>query len=148
MTAMITLSTHVLSFFHLSKLRNYVEMLRFLLETQGIYLFKQRREMIRTLLQLCRRAPIRLLAQCRQKIREHLQCAIDRRLLQNVFLSKSLENYLLIDELNSFVHLPTSQRLFVLIEESMIDVKSTVINSSSTLSNKSYSISSFNELCA
>ena len=123
-------------------------MLKYLLENQRIYLFKQRREIIKSILGLCQQAPIRLLALCRRKIRQFTKSSIDRRIALDSILPKNLQRYLIIDELTSFIKLPTSKRLSCLIEQSISCTKSIVISSSSTLSNKSNSISSFNELCS
>ncbi|CAF4193195.1 unnamed protein product [Rotaria sp. Silwood2] len=127
---------------------SYVEMLKYLLENQRIYLFKQCREIIKTVLTLCQQAPIRLLALCRRKIRQYIKSSIDRRIEFISNLPKSLQRYLIIDELTSFIISPTSKRLLCLIEQTISYIKSPIISSSSTLSNKSNSISSFNELCS
>ncbi|CAF3370774.1 unnamed protein product [Rotaria socialis] len=126
----------------------YVEMLKYLLDNQRIYLFKQRREVIKRILSLCHRAPIRLLALCRRKIRQSIKSSIDRRIEFSSILPKSLQQYLILDELTPFMISPTSNRLFSLIEQSLSYIESPIISSSSTLSNKSNSLSSFNELCS
>ena len=126
----------------------YVDMLRYLLETQRIYLFKQRRDIIKSILVLCQQAPMRLLALCRRKIRQFTKSSIDRRISLDYILPKNLQRYLIMDELTSFIISPTSKRLLFLIEQSISYAKSSVTSSSSTLSNKSNSISSFNELCS
>ncbi|CAF0998926.1 unnamed protein product [Rotaria magnacalcarata] len=123
-------------------------MLKYLLDNQRIYLFKQRREVIKRILSLCHRAPIRLLALCRRKIRQSIKSSIDRRIEFNSILPKSLQQYLILDELTSFMISSTSNRLFSLIEQSISYIESPIISSSSTLSNKSNSMSSFNELCS
>jgi hypothetical protein len=97
----------------------YVEMLKYFLENQRIYLFKQRRDIIKSILILCQQAPIRLSGLCRQKIRQYIKTSIDRRILLDYFLPKNLQQYLIIDELSSFIISPTSKRLLSLIEQSI-----------------------------
>jgi hypothetical protein len=116
-------------------------MLRHLLETQRIYLFKQRREIIKSVLSLCQQTPIRLLALCRRTIRQYLKSSIDRRISIDHLLPKTLQRYLIIDELPSLVVSPTTKRLLYLIEQSIPHINSSVISSSSTLSNNSNSTS-------
>lgn len=123
-----------------------MEMLKYLLDNQRIYLFKQRREIIKTAIRLCHQAPIRLLALCRRKIRQSIQSSIDRRIESNLILPKSLQQYLMLDELTSFSRSSTSKHLSNLIDRSMFSIKSPIITSISSLSNKTNSISSFNEL--
>jgi hypothetical protein len=103
------------AFIEMSGNHVYVKMLKYLIETQRIYLFKQRREMIKSILYLCQQAPIRLSALCRRKIRQFMKSDIDRR---TNFLPKNLQRYLILDELSSFVISPTTKRLFFLIEQS------------------------------
>ncbi|CAF0980818.1 unnamed protein product [Rotaria sordida] len=123
-------------------------MLKYLLENQRIYLFKQRHDTIKTILILCQQAPIRLLVLCRRKIRQYLKSSIDRQIKFISILPKTLQQYLIIDELTSFIISPTNKHLFSLIEQSISYIKSSILSSSSILSNKSNSISSFNELCS
>ncbi|CAF4741318.1 unnamed protein product, partial [Rotaria magnacalcarata] len=80
------------------------------------------------------RAPIRLLALCRRKIRQSIKSSIDRRIEFNSILPKSLQQYLILDELTSFMISSTSNRLFSLIEQSISYIESPIISSSSTLS--------------
>jgi hypothetical protein len=115
-------------------------MLKYLLENQRMYLFKQRREMIKAILGLCQQAPMRLSALCRRRIRQYIKSSIDRRIALDYILPKSLQRYLIIDELTSFVSSPTSKQLLFLIKQSISYIKSSVISSNS--------ISSFNELCS
>ncbi len=90
----------------------YIDMLKSLLENQRIYLFKQRREIIKSILVRCQQAPIRLSGLCRRKIRQYIKSSIDRRIS---FLPKHLQRYLILDELTSFIILPTTKRLLFLI---------------------------------
>ncbi|UJR08665.1 hypothetical protein I4U23_012923 [Adineta vaga] len=113
----------------------YVEMLKYLLENQRIYLFKQRREMIKTILILCQQAPLRLSALCRRKIRQCTKSSIDRRIHWNKILPKTLQRYLILDELILFQSSLSSKRLFFLIQQSI-----------SSLNNSSYSLTSFYDL--
>ncbi|CAF1097145.1 unnamed protein product [Adineta ricciae] len=99
--------------------RSYVDMLKYLLENQRIYLFKQRREMIKTILILCQQAPLRLSALCRRKIRQGVQSSIDRRISPNEILPKNLQCYLILDELTLFSSSPSNKRLLSLIEQSI-----------------------------
>ena len=99
----------------------YIEMLKYLLENQRIYLFKQRREIIKIILSLCQQTPLRLLGICRKKIRENLIYSIDRQILfkNNYYLSKNLQKYLIIDELQTFKNSPTNKQLVFLIKQSI-----------------------------
>ncbi len=90
----------------------YIDMLKYLLENQRIYLFKQRREIIKMILIRCQQAPIRLLALCRRNIRQYIKTSIDRRIS---CLPKHLQQYLILDELTSLIISPTTKRLLCLI---------------------------------
>lgn len=98
----------------------YTKMLRYLLENQRIYLFKQRREMIKSILMLCQQAPIRLAALCRGKVRQLIETSIDRRLWSfDGILPKNLQRYVILDELSSFISIPTTKRLLTLFDQSI-----------------------------
>ena len=98
----------------------YTNMLRYFLDNQRIYLFKQRREMIKSILILCQQAPIRLTALCRRKVRQTIQTSIDRQLISfDRILPKNLQRYVLLEELSSFIYTPTTKRLLHLIEQSI-----------------------------
>lgn len=98
----------------------YTNMLKYLLENQRIYLFKQRREMIKSILMLCQQAPVRLAALCRRKIRQIIETSIDRRLCTiDGILPKNLQQYLILDELSSFISIPTTKRFLTLFEQSI-----------------------------
>ncbi|CAF1144347.1 unnamed protein product [Adineta steineri] len=112
-------------------------MLKSILESQRIYLFKQRRDMIKAILILCQQAPMRLSALCRRKIRQSTKSLIDKRIALDSILPKNLQQYLIIDELKLFLSSLTSKRLLFLIQQSISYNKL-----SSNL------ISSFNELCS
>jgi ankyrin repeat protein len=95
----------------------YIQMLKYLLENQRIYLFKQRRDIIKSILGLCQQTPIRLLGLCRQKIRQYIKSSIDQRISFDYLLPKNLQRYLILDELTSFIISPTTKRLLYLIEQ-------------------------------
>jgi hypothetical protein len=97
----------------------FIEMLKYLLETQRIYLFKQRREIIKSILIVCQQAPIRLLGLCRRKIRQYIKFSIDRKISLDYLLPKNLQRYLILDELSTFVISPTSKQLLFLIGQSI-----------------------------
>ena len=117
--------------------QRFVAMLRRLLDTQRIYLFKQRRETLKCILLLCQQAPVRLTALCRRTIRQRLNSSIARRRRTfDSLLPRTLQEYLLLDELPSLITSPAcSDRLL----EQLIRPKmpSPVLSSTSTLSTNS-----------
>lgn len=96
-----------------------VEMLKYLLENQRIYLFKSRRDIIKSILNLSQQAPMRLLALCRRKFRQHIKISIDKKISFHNLLPKHLQQYLILDELKSFIISPTNKQLLYLIESSI-----------------------------
>ncbi|CAF1480368.1 unnamed protein product, partial [Didymodactylos carnosus] len=106
---------------HLSK-----QIFKTLLYTQRTYLFKLRRDSIKSLIHLCQQTPPRLLFLCRKTIRQILQTAIHRKidLLEN-YIPKNLKNYLLLDELQLFSTPITMKKVMSLVNKS-IRINSTI----------------------
>lgn len=113
------------AFLEMSGNHLYTNMLRYFLDNQRIYLFKQRREMIKSILILCQQAPIRLTALCRRKVRQTIQTSIDRHVFSfDRILPRNLQRYVLLEELSSFIYTPpTTKRLLNLIEQSIFTSK-------------------------
>ena len=117
--------------------QQFIDMLHRLLDTQRIYLFKQRRETIKSLLGICQRAPVRLTALCRRTIRHRVKSSLARHLTFDALLPKTLEDYLLLNELPSFVVSPSTDLFHQSIRSHALKLDSAVLSSSSTLSTNS-----------
>lgn len=108
------------SFIEMNGNQTYISMLKYFLDNQHIYLFKTRRDIIKSIINLCQLKPIRLLALCRQKIRSYLKSSIDQSILFHHILPKHLQQYILLDEFNSFLTLPlTNKRILDLIKQTI-----------------------------
>ena len=105
------------AFIEMSGNHIYMNMLKYFLDNQRIYLFKQRRDILKFLLQLCQQTPKRLVSLCRQNIRRLIQSSIDEHVRQQMILSKHLQQYLLLEELSNFNQILSSKRIIFLIEK-------------------------------